>query len=214
MATKTATMENQLEKLAAERDRLQAALADLQAQRAAHAEHLEALQAEAEREGSPDALQAAETAENHDHALALQVQRKQAALRAVGGDIAKAQRDLEAAQRAEKEARLANLRGLAGKTCDRLEKDLADSKGWQELQRMHDEARGLVTALHGQDALAFGRTKDLWAAPVEGLRTYLHSVTMRGVGLKLATVAGAAPTLSDPVNIDKLPLTLRQSMEL
>lgn len=217
MATKTASLETTLERLTAERDTLQTALADLQAQRAAHADTLADLQAQAERSGAPDALQVAEDAEAFDYQLGLMLQRKQAALRSVGGDIAKAQRELEHARREDLQAKLENLRGLARKACDRLEKDLSDQKGWQELQALHDQARALVGTLEGEDAIFLGKVKGmLWQSPVPGLRAYLDSLTRRGIGWSLHTVATGETklTLGGAVDKSKLPRTLRQSMGL
>lgn len=219
MATNTKavqTLENRLETLQAERDALAAALHDLEAERAAHGVSMASLLAQAERTGASEALAAAETAESRDTELQRVISRKRHALAAVASDIDAAEQDLADAERQAKQDRLVQLRRDAGKLCDSLEKNLADADAWQELERMHREARGLVVALHGDGVLIPGHESHhlLWRPPVDGLRVYFDSLARRGVGLRLATVAGLPPTLSDGINKATLPKTLREAMRL
>lgn len=143
MPTKTRTLNDRLADLQAERDTLQTALDELGQLITDQGAALPGLYAQAERQRTPDAQQAAESAEQRLNTLKGQQARKIAALGAVDSELTACQAELQTAEFQQKLKRIAAIRMEAGQLADQLDTTPFDVDLWAKLQALHNEFAAL-----------------------------------------------------------------------
>lgn len=192
--------------LAAERQALQTAIADLEAQHADADERLDTLYAAAERTHSPAAVKAADKAEAEAQSLAGQLRRKRAALEACEQDLAAAREALEAAERAEQVAALAGMVDEAEALAGQLETNIDDVEGWARLYELYAEHRQMLAKV----ATDGHRFRELFEDPGRA-RQVAFALLKKRIDQRLGIVRGGLreTSIADELALDKARARLR-----
>jgi len=189
--TKTLTaVQSDRARLEAERVRLSEALAEALAEAKTVADSLEFAFAVAARHGTGE-IEASGLEHRRDE-LDSAARRLRAGIAQVDRELSETATAEDQAARAEREARLAEIRDQAAKLANTIERKAFDApREWEQLELLYTEHRGIVRELTGVDALGHVPNHPLaWREPAAAFLWRIDTLCRGAFGVRLGKLAG------------------------
>jgi len=203
-------LEKRVTALQQERTTLQQAIADLERERGEKDRALQGLWAAAERAPSEETTTAADHAEREHDNLVRRLERKQAAVEACAADLAKAQAELDQANRGAVVAELQGMVDQVKQAAERIDADITDAEGWGELQGLVQRVN--QTYWSGLGAAGYGDFRTIFADPPAKLRGKVYAWHARRVDASMddhMTVDVPVARMVDLLNLEQAQARVR-----